>query len=58
MIDLITSYFSIFKFIRDCGVTPKGVQSDHYAVQMVLLKILLKLKSDYVERPIIDWNKI
>ena len=58
MLDVITSYFSFSKCIRDCGVTPKGVRSDHSAVQMVFLNRIIKFKSDYVERPIIDWDAI
>ena len=58
MFDVITSSFSFFKCIRDCGVTPKGVWSDQPAVQMLFLNRTIKFKSDYVERPVIDWNKI
>ena len=58
MLDVITSSFSFFKCIRDCGVTPKGVQSDQSAVQMVLLGRTINFKSDYVERPVTDSNKI
>ena len=58
ILDLITSYFSIFKCIIHGGVTPKVIQSDSSAVQMVFLNRLLKLKSDYVESPIKEWNKI
>ena len=58
MLDVTTSSFSFFKCIIDCGVTPKGVRIDHSAVQMVFLNRTIKFKSDYVERPVIDWNKI
>ena len=58
MLDVITSSFSFSKCIRDCGVTPKGLRSDHSAVQMVFLNRMIKFKSDYVERPVIDWDAI
>ena len=55
MLDVITSYVSFYKYILDCGVTPKGFRSDHSAVQMVFLNRTIKFKSDYMERPVIDW---
>ena len=58
MLDVITSSSSFFKCIIDCGVTPKGVRSDHSAVQMVLLNRTINFKTNYVERPVIDWNSI
>ena len=58
MLDVITPSFSFSKCIRDFGVMPKGVRSDHSAVQMVFLNRTIKFKSDYVERPVIDWDAI
>ena len=58
MLDVINSSVSFYKYILDCGVTPKGVRSDHSAVQMVFLNRMIKFKSDYVERPVIDWDEI
>ena len=58
MLDVITSSVSFSKCVRDCVVTPKGVRIDHSAVQMVFLNRPIKFKSDYVERPVIDWDAI
>ena len=58
MLDVITSSVSFYNYILDGGVTPKGVRSDHSAVQMVFLNITIKFKSDYMERPVIDWDAI
>ena len=58
MLDDITSSFSFFKYIRDFGVTPKVVRSDHSAVQMLFLNRTINIKLDYVKGLVIDWNKI
>ena len=56
MLDVITCSTSFFKFVSDCGVIPDGVRSDHSAVRMVLLNIYIKVRSDFVEHPVIDWE--
>ena len=58
MLDVMTSYLLFFKCIIDCCVTQKGVSNYHSAVQVVFLNRTIEFKSDYVERPVIDWNKI
>ena len=58
MLDLITSSASFSKCVRDCGLTPKGFRSNHSAVHMVFLNRTIKFKSDYVERPVVDWDAI
>ena len=42
MLDIITCSTSFFKCVNDCGTTPDGVRSNHYAVQMVLLNPFIK----------------
>ena len=34
MLDLTTTLDSFFKHVRDCGVTPTGMRSDHSAVRL------------------------
>ena len=34
MLDLIMTSDSFFKHVRDCGVTPTGMRSDHSAVRL------------------------
>ena len=58
MLDVMTSYLLFFKCIIDCCVTQKGVSNYHSAVQVVFLNRTIEFKSDYVERPVIDWNEI
>ena len=56
MLDLITTSDSFLKHVRDCGVTPTGMRSDHSAVKLILSKRSIKFNSTYVERPFIDWK--
>ena len=35
MLDVITTSESFFQHVRDCGVTPIGMQSDHSAVKLI-----------------------
>ena len=58
MLDIITLSTSFFKCGNDCSTTPYGVQTNHSAVWMVLLNRSIKFKSDYSERPVIDWKNI
>ena len=50
MLDVITTPDSFFKHVRDCGVTPTGMRSNHYAVRLILSNRSFKFNSTYVER--------
>ena len=58
MLDVIKCSNSFFKCVNDRGATPDGVRSNHSAVWMVFLNRSIKCKSDYIERPVIDWKNI
>ena len=58
MIDVITTSDSFFKHVRDCGVTPTGMRSDHSAVKLIFSNRSIKFNSTYIERPVIDWKSI
>ena len=58
MLDVITCSTSFFKCVNDCGAVPDGVRSNHSAVQMVYLNRSIKFKSNFIERPIIEWKSI
>ena len=58
MLDVITTSDSFFKHVRECGVTPTGMRSNHSAVKLIFSNRSIKFKSTYVERPVIDWKRI
>ena len=58
VLDVITCSTSFFRFVNDCIKIPDGVQSDHSVVWMVFLNRSIKFKSDYIERPVVDWKNI
>ena len=58
MMDVITCSTSFFKYVNDCGAVPDGVRSDHSAVRIIFLNLSIKFKSNFIERPIIDWKSI
>ena len=56
--DVITTSYSFFKHVRDCGVTSTGMWSDHSAVRLTFSDRSFKFNSTYVERSVIDWKCI
>ena len=58
MLDVITCSTSFFKFVNNCGAVTDGVRSNHSAVRMLFLNCSIKFKSNFIERPIIDWKII
>ena len=58
MLDIITCSTSFFKCVKYCGAVPDGVRSDHSAVRMVFINRSIQFKSNFIERPIIDWKSI
>ena len=58
MLDVITTSDSLFKHVRDCGVTSTGMRSDHSAVRLTFSIRSFKFNSTYVELPVIDWKRI
>ena len=58
MLDVTTCSTSFFKCVSDCGATPDGVRSYPSAIQMVFLNRSIKFKSDFIERPVIEWKNI
>ena len=58
MLDVITCSTSFFKCVNDCGAAPDGVRSDHSDVRWYFLNRSIKFKSNFIERPIIDWKSI
>ena len=58
MLDLITTSYSFFKHVRDCGVTSTRMRCDHSAVKFIFSSRSFMFNSTYVERPVIDWKRI
>ena len=58
--DMVIYLFStsFLKCVNDCGAIPDGVRINHSAVLMVFLNPFIKFKSDYIQRPVIDWKNI
>ena len=58
MLDLISGYETFFKCVRNCGVSPRGMRSDHLAVALEFMNRSIKYKSTFVKRQVIDWKSI
>ena len=58
MIDVIKTSDSFFKNMRDCGVTPTEIRSDHSAVKLIFSNRSINFNSTYIELPVIYWKRI
>ena len=58
MLYIISFYETFFKCVRNCGVFPKGMRSDHYSVQLDFMNCSIKYKSTFIKIPVIDWKEI
>ena len=58
ILSVITYLTSFFKCVNDCSRIIDGLRSNHSDVWMVLLNRFIKFKSDYIERPVIEWKNI
>ena len=58
MLDVITTSYSFFKHVRDCGFTPTGMRSNHSEVRFTFSNRSFKFNFTYVGRPVIDWKRI
>ena len=58
MLDVITCSTSFYKCVNDCDTTPDGVRSNHSDIWVLFLNRSIKFKTDYSERPVIDWKKL
>ena len=58
MLDVISVSENFFKCVRNCGVSPKGMRSDHPAVQIYFMNRSIKYKSTFIKILVIYWKEI
>ena len=58
MLDVISVSETFFKYVRNFGVSPKGMRSDHSGVYLDLLNRSIEYKSTFIKRPVIYWKAI
>ena len=58
MLDVITTSYPFLKHVRECGVNPTGIRSDHSSVKLIFSNRSVKFNSTYVDLPVIDWKRI
>ena len=54
MLDVISVSENFFKCLRNCGVSTKGMRSDHYDVRLDFMKRSIKYKTTFIKKPVID----
>ena len=58
MLDFISVSENFFKFLKSCGVSKKGMRSDHSAVRLEFMNRSIKYKTTFIKKPVIDWKAI
>ena len=58
MLDVISVSENVFKCVRNCGVSKKGMRSDHSDVRLELMNRSIKYKTTFIKKPVIDWKDI
>ena len=58
MLDIISTYTALFKYVRDWNISPFGMRSDQSAVKTLFMDRSIKFKSLYEEHRVIDWKQI
>ena len=54
MLDVISVSETFYKCVRNCGMSPRGMWSDHSAVALEFMNRSIKYKSTFFKRPVID----
>ena len=58
MLDIISVSETFFKYVRSCGVSPRGMRSNHSEVALDFMNRSIKYQSTFVKRPVIYWKTI
>ena len=58
MLDVISVSEHFFKCVRSCGLSKKGMRSDHSAVQLRFMNRSIKYKTTFINKPVIYWKDI
>ena len=58
MLDVISVSEDFFKCVKSCGISKKGMKSDHTAVQLEFTNRSIKFKTTFFKKPFIDWKYI
>ena len=48
MLDVISVYDNFFKCVKNCGVSKKGMRSDHYAVRLDFMNRSIKYNTTFI----------
>ena len=56
MLDVISVSENVFKCVRSCGVSKKGIRSDHSDVQLDFMSQSIKYKTTFIKKTAIDWK--
>ena len=58
MLDVISVSENFYKCVRNCGISKTGMKSYHSAVRLEFVNRLIKFKTTFFKKPVIDWKSI
>ena len=58
MLDVISVSKNFYKCVRNCEVSNSGMKSDHSAVRLEFVNRLIKFRTTFFKKPVIDWKSI
>ena len=58
MLDVISVSENLFKCVKSCGISKKGMRSYHSAVQLEFMNRSIKYNTAFIKKPVIDWKAI
>ena len=58
MLDVISVSENFFKYVKSCGISKKGMRSNHSAVRLEFMNRSIKYKTTFIKKPVIDWKAI
>ena len=58
MLDVISVSDNFFKCVKSCGMSKKGMRTDHSSVRLEFMNRSIKYKTTFIKKPVIDWKNI
>ena len=58
MLGVISVSENFFKCVKSCGISKKGIISDHSAVRLEFMNRSIKYKTTFINKPVIGWKAI